>query len=158
MPLQKPHRSKQDYGTPPELLDSLKKYLGIDQFDYDLAASNENHVAPKWYTESDDALKQSWHEDIHEGWGFCNPPYANITPWVKKAYEESREGASIVMLLPASVGSNWWSEWVHEKALVLFVSPRITFVGASDPYPKDCAILVYKRWYSPDYKTWNWRD
>jgi len=159
MPKQKPHRSKQDYQTPPELLSSLRKHLKIDEFYYDLAALDENTVASKWYTEADDALKQDWpkNTDEEERWCFCNPPYSNITPWVKKAWEESLRGASIAMLLPASVGSNWWADYVHDKCKVMFIRPRITFVGATDPYPKDCVILLYGSIYK-EYILWNWKD
>ncbi len=40
-PKQKPGRSKQDYGTPPEFLDAVKARFRIEAFDCDLAASHD---------------------------------------------------------------------------------------------------------------------
>jgi phage N-6-adenine-methyltransferase len=153
MPEQKPHRSKQDYCTPPEFLDALKWKLGIDYFMLDLAATAENTVAFLFYDETRDSLKQDWKSD---GWGFCNPPYANIRPWVQKAWFESQLGAKVAMLVPASTGSNWWRDWVDGKACVLFMNGRLSFDGIA-PYPKDTAILLYDRTYVGGYGVWNWR-
>ena len=157
MPKQKPHRSKQDYQTPPELIHAIKMELGIKNFSIDLAASGENFIVPYYYCEEDNSLVQNWNVG---GWGFCNPPYADIKPWVQKAYEEFQKGASIVMLLPASVGANWWRDWVHLKCLVMFLNGRIQFVGATGLYPKDCAVLVYSPLLEgkTGYKVWSWRE
>ena len=149
-PRQKPGKSKQDYQTPVELLRAVKTRLRIDRFDYDLAASPENAVCRQYYTEKDNALIQPW--GLGEGWDWCNPPFAKLAPWVMKAYET---GSKICMLVPASVGSNWWDKWVHNKAYVLFLNPRLTFVGCNSPYPKDCAILLYGLG-KVGYDVWKW--
>ncbi len=160
MPFQRPGRGKQDYSTPPEFLTAVKRLLGIEHFVWDLAASTENTVVPGLYChEHDDSLKHTWHGLA--GWSWLNPPYANIAPWVEKAYRESWGSAKIAMLVPASVGANWWLNWVHYKAMVLFLNGRLTFVGQTQPYPKDCALLLYgaerqQGWDS--YCVWKWRD
>src|SRR3990167_7503199 len=104
-PRQKPGRSKQDYRTPPEFLTAVKRRLGIDAFDIDLAASAENTVAPLYFDEQMDAFAQeSWK--IGNGWNWLNPPYADIEPWVRRAYSEAIEAigeAQTVVLVPASV-------------------------------------------------------
>lgn len=158
-PPQKPGRSKQDYGTPPEFLSAVKRRLGIKRFDCDLAASAENAVVRNcYYTKSDDALRlRSWL--VAGGWNWLNPPYSNIAPWVKRAcLERDTRGVQTAVLIPAAVGSNWWRDWVHEKARVRFLNPRLTFVGCKDPYPKDCALLLYDDADSSDfYDVWTWR-
>lgn len=164
MPAQKPGRSRQDYATPPELLTALKRRLGIEDFTIDLAATEVNAVAPVWVSGADDALQEwNWH---NPGWSWLNPPFAHIAPWVEKAWASSIptyglglpiSAASIAMLVPASVGSNWWATWVDGKAHILFLRPRLTFVGARDPYPKDCAILLYTPQQTAGYECWNWK-
>ena len=155
MPLQKPGKSKQDYGTPLEFVRALEKRLGIVGFSIDLAATQDNSIAPQFYSEEFDALKEPWFRGT--GWAFCNPPYGGIESWVKKAHHEAiNYGAQIAMLLPASVGSNWWAEWVHNTAHVLFVRPRLTFVGAEDPYPKDLVVLLYGPIFG-GYDVWRWK-
>jgi hypothetical protein len=47
------------------------------------------------------------------------------------------------MLVPASVGSNWYAEHVHGKALELYLHPRIIFVGETIGYPKDLSLFVF---------------
>jgi phage N-6-adenine-methyltransferase len=154
MPAQKPHRSKQDYQTPPEFLAAVKQWLGVEEFALDLAASEYNAVCPRWFDERQNALVQPW---ASEGWAWLNPPFAHLEPWVRRAYEQSRCGASLVMLVPAGVGSNWWRDWVHRRARVLFLNGRLTFVGESTCYPKDCCLLIYTPTEVPKYDVWTWR-
>jgi len=157
VPVQKPGRSKQDYGTPPEFIAAVKTYLGIEDFDIDLAASPENAITSRYYTERDNALVQPWK--VGSGWNWLNPPYGRIEPWVKRAYEQMYDcGASTLVLVPAGVGSNWWRDWVDRKAFVLLLNGRLTFKGETAPYPKDCALLVYDKCAQPIYRVWSWRS
>lgn len=166
MPVQKPGRSKQDYRTPPVLLAAVRHYLDIPDFWIDLAATTKNRVTRRYYGRQQDSLAPSvtWlGPDLK--WAWLNPPFAAIAPWVHKAHEESLRGARIAILVPAAVGANWWRDWVHEKAHVLLLNGRVTFVGAAQGYPKDCAILLYgdrgpearsgvQEWY----RVWRWSN
>lgn len=154
-PIQKPGRSKQDYGTPADFVAAVKRRFGVAEFDIDLAASVENAIAPMFYTIEQDALKQPW-KTKNRGIAWLNPPFAHIAPWAEKAYHESRKGARVVVLVPAGVGSNWWRDWVHSKAFVLLLNGRLTFVGCEDPYPKYCVLLVYGPDVAPGYEVWAW--
>lgn len=154
MPRQRPGRSRQDYGTPPELIRTVKDRLKIDDFWVDLAASADNKVCDYYYDEAQDSLAQSW---LFEGsWGWCNPPFGHIEPWVYKAAMESSLGASVVMLVPSSVGSNWWRDWVAPWAYITHLNGRVTFVGETDPYIKDCSLLLYTPWRMVGSETWSW--
>jgi phage N-6-adenine-methyltransferase len=157
MPQQKPGKSKQDYSTPIELLRAAKYLIG-GEFVWDLAATMQNKVVdgPWFYGEEDDALTKTWNL---KGWCWCNPPFENIKPWVHKAFLESTNwGAHVCMLVPASVGANWWRDWVHEKAQVILLNGRITFVGMETPYPKDCALLLYRPTLRGGYSMFNWQE
>lgn len=151
-------RSKQDYATPPEFIVAVKKLLWIEEFAIDLAADPSNTKAAQFYSEQDSAFDHSW-EDI-EGWAWCNPPYDHIEPWVMKAY---LSGSQIAMLLPASVGSNWWKQWVHNKAIVLLLNGRLAFMPDKPKwlYPKDCVLLLYGCNIDPFtdklYEIWSWK-
>lgn len=157
VPKQKPGLSRQDYRTPKEFLTALKDYLGIRDFTIDLAADAENRVTERFYSLDDNSLLQTWV--IPGGYAFCNPPFSAIGPWVRKAAEESRKGAKIAMLIPASVGSNWWRDHVHNQASVLFLNGRISFDGIG-PFPKDCCILLYPALDQqiPNYNIWSWKS
>jgi hypothetical protein len=56
----------------------------------------------------------------------------------------------------AGVGSNWWRDHVHDKARVLLLNGRITFVGETHGYPKDCCLLLYGPSVEPGYEVWSW--
>lgn len=155
-PAQKPGRSKQDVQTPADFIAAVKRRFGISEFDIDLAASPENAQAAMFYTKEINALKQPWRTKA-SGWGWLNPEFSNIAPWVEKSFTESRKAARVLMLVPAGVGANWWRDWVHGKAFVLLLNGRLTFVGHTQPYPKDCALLVYGPDVSAAYEVWTWR-
>ena len=155
VPVQKPGRSKQNYQTPPAFLGAVRQWLGVEDFTIDLAADKGNAVVPNHYTKAQDALQQDWRSS---GWAWLNPPFGHLEPWVRKAWEESQRGAALVMLVPAGVGANWWRDWVHGKAQVLLLNGRLTFVGESTCYPKDCCLLVYGPTVVPQYCVWSWQN
>lgn len=153
-PHQKPGKSRQDYETPPELLEAVVSLFG--ELHVDLAARADNAKAPVFVTPEEDSLSISW-ERFYGQRCWLNPPFADITPWAKKcALESVTRRLEIFMLTPASIGSNWFAEHVHGRALVLALRPRLTFVGAKDPYPKDCMLSCFgaRRW--PSFDVWRW--
>ena len=156
MPIQKPGRSKQDYQTPPEFVQTVRLRLGIEAFTVDLAADNFNTQACFWYSEEDNSLVQDWSQWVGQ-WCWLNPPFAHIEPWVEKAAKEAKLGAQVVVLVPASVGANWWRDWVEPYAYQVFLNGRLTFVGETTPYPKDCALLIYTPWGFRGHEVWDWR-
>jgi hypothetical protein len=166
MPEQKPGRGVQEVGTPRAFLDAVEARFGA--LTWDLAANASNHVTPGWFGPGSvwpDALATPWW-DI-DGLLWLNPEYSNIAQWAEKCAKESRriedapEGslrnrrARIAFLVPASVGSNWFARHVDGKALVLFLSPRLTFVGHTQSYPKDLILAVYGE--TPGYECWRWK-
>jgi phage N-6-adenine-methyltransferase len=158
IPKQKPGKSKQDYGTPKNFIGAVEKYFGPITFD--LAADANNCIVPKHFSVNDDSLKQDWFDKGPVIW--LNPPFEDIASWVKKAYEESLklpEGHVILMLVPASIGANWFYDHVHRKACVFALKGRLTFNGQTAPFPKDCMLLMY---YNPDmnyrgFDVWDWK-
>jgi len=155
MPAQKPHRSKQDYGTPWELIKAVESRWG--SLGVDLAATNENAKAPRHYNIEQDSLKQPWHLlTAFRLW--LNPPFEDIGAWARKCKEESKLGARIIMLTPASVGSEWFAAHCFGVAHVIGLRPRIIFEGCKDPYPKDCMLTL---WGFPDvapgFDIWRWK-
>lgn len=151
--------SKQDYATPPEFIYAVKARFGPIIFD--LAASIENAVhKERFYNEQCDSLKQDWHQIhmdhfTHSGWLWLNPPFADIGTWAKKCAEESQYGARILFLVPASTGSGWYWNHVKPHAHVLHLRQRITFLGATDAYPKDMILAVYAYGLTGE-SPWSW--
>ncbi len=157
MPEQKPGKSRQDYGTPPEMIRAVQRRFG--QLDVDLAAGEENRKAPRYVTKETDSLSLDWEIDFPTENCWLNPPFADIAPWAKKCAAYAKHGGPgrIFLLVPASVGSNWYAEHVHRKAYVIALQGRITFEGETSPYPKDCILAVYgSRIYGNE--VWKWGD
>jgi phage N-6-adenine-methyltransferase len=153
MPAQKPGKSRQDYETPWEFIHAVETMLS-EKFEVDLAATANNTKATRYVGYN--SLNQDW--DTYQGLLWLNPPFANIEPWAKKCAESVK--ARICFLVPASIGSNWFTNYVHNKAMVLALSPRISFDGKG-PYPKDCILAVYRNLYlSPitGFRLWRWKD
>ena len=155
LPEQKPGRSKQDYETPRVFLDAVERRFGPLQVD--LAARADNAKAPLFVTPEEDSLAVDWVERFGDKHCWLNPPYANIAPWAAKCKDFARRSATgrISFLTPASIGSNWFADFVHHKGYVLNLQGRITFVGESAPYPKDCILTVFgSQMYGNE--VWKW--
>jgi phage N-6-adenine-methyltransferase len=154
-PVQKPRtESRQDYGTPIEFIDAVEKRFGV--LTYDLACTRENAKAPAgFYWPDEDALTQAWWSFTGNLW--LNPPFANIDPWAEKLASECRDRDGFTFFLtPASIGTEWFSKHVAGNAMVLGLSPRLTFEGCDDPYPKDLMLSVFG-FGLRGFDTWRWR-
>lgn len=153
MPVQKPGKSKQDYGTPWELIDAIEMRFG-EKFTMDLAASEDNAKAPLWIDEAHDSLSCDWSK--LGGLLWLNPPYEKIAPWAEKCYQDMILGARVMLLTPASVGSNWYQKYVHGKAYVMALNPRLTFEGETTCYPKDLCLSYFYAGMA-GFEVWRWR-
>jgi hypothetical protein len=161
MPRQRPGASKQDYETPDEFVRAVERLVGIagQGFAVDLAATEANSKGQTCITPEADSLVVNWLRlpSASEGrWCWLNPPFAHLEPWVAKCAYARRNGLRIACLLPAGVGTNWFAAHVAGQAMVLFVRPRLTFVGHDDPYPKDLILCLYD---GPrvGYAPWVWK-
>ena len=160
MPAQKPGKSEQTVETPSDFITAVEARFG--KIDFDLAAVYSNAKASRFFGPTADSLKQDWTKLKGNLW--LNPPFGDIAPGAQKC-AESTAGLSalktasrcILLLVPASVGSNWWAEHVDQKALVLFTSPRLKFVNHKTSYPKDLALVVYSA-MRPGYECWRWNS
>lgn len=62
---------------------------------------------------------------------------------LQKFNKSVESGTKILMLVPASVGSNWYRDFVFRKAQTVFINGRIKFLGQMQPYPKDLMLCVF---------------
>ena len=157
MPRQRPGRSRQDYPTPSNFLDAVKRKFSVEKWSIDLAADDNNKVVPQYYGKGsclgEDSLVENWASWKGDLW--LNPPFGNIELWVRKAYESTQCGSNrIFVLVPASMGSNWFANWVFDKARVILMRPRLSFDGVNS-YPKDLMLLIYGQGWA-DISLWDW--
>lgn len=170
MPGQNRHVSEQSVGTPPEFVAAAARKLHIAGFSFDLAADEQNTKVSwrgnqkTWFDVQDNALVQDWRTAAlrhcpflaQQPWNWLNPPFANIAPWAEKCLAESERGVCTAMLVPASTGTNWWNDFVWGYAYVLALRSRIQFIGHTDAYPKDLALILYTPTGYNGMDTWDW--
>jgi phage N-6-adenine-methyltransferase len=129
------------WATPQYLFDWLDEEF---KFDLDAAANEHNYKCDKFFTPNEDypegAFAFNWNEFGKSIW--LNPPYSNPYPWVKKAYEESLRGCTVVCLLPADISTKWFHDWVIGKAEIRFIQGRISFDGEKKGAPKFGSMIA----------------
>jgi phage N-6-adenine-methyltransferase len=166
-PKQKPGRSKQDYETPADLIAAIKQRFAIENFAFDFAADSRNTKAKKYWSVLDDSLSKSpevWAQQCREGWGWLNPPFANIKQWAWRCRAAMNHGADILLLVPASVGSGWYRDYIDGEpgVKVSFLNGRPHFDKQHPTwgYPKDCMLVCFiGSFREAEFVTecWNWR-
>lgn len=127
-----------EWETPRDFFNKLDAEF---HFDLDVCATAENAKCKEYFTEEQNGLSQEWR-----GTCYMNPPYGKvISLWMKKAYESSLEGATVVCLVPARTDTRWWHTYVipHAKE-VRFIQGRIKFVGAKNTAPFLSAVVIYE--------------
>ena len=130
--------SKTDlWSTPQAFFDRLNF---IYQFTLDPCANKENAKCSNYFTTEDDGLSQSWGG--HRV--FMNPPYGReIKNWMKKAYEESLNGALVVCLVPSRTDTAWWHDYAMEGRIE-FLRGRLKFGDAANSAPFPSAVVVFE--------------
>lgn len=128
--------SKTDMWATPQ--DFFDKYNNIYQFETDVCASRENAKCAKYYTKEQNGLAQEW-----TGKCWMNPPYGReIKDWIKKAYESSINGATVVCLVPARTDTSWWHDYCI-KGQIEFIRGRLKFGGSQNSAPFPSAVVVF---------------
>ena len=129
--------SKTDmWATPQDTFDALAAEFG--PFDLDVCATPENAKCARYYTREDNGLAQPW-----EGSCWMNPPYGReIKAWMRKAYEASQNGATVVCLVPARTDTAWWHDYAM-KGQIRFLRGRLKFGGAANSAPFPSAVVVF---------------
>lgn len=131
---------KDDWETPELFFEKINK---IYNFTLDPCASHENKKCLKYYTKDDNGLSKSWAGEVV----FMNPPYSkgNQEFFIRKAYEESVKGATVVCLIPARTDTKIWHEIIFPfAAKIEFLKGRLKFVGAKHSAPFPSALIVFK--------------
>ena len=151
-------KSVQTQVTPMYFIERLGRRFGVD-FTLDLAATDENHRCPDWFTEAQNALTQDWAARLVtlDMCAWLNPPFRGVGPWMKKCGEESAKGCKIISLTLASLGTGWYRDHVEGKALSLVLRDRIIFEGEKDPFPKELMISLWGFGMS-GLGFWSWKE
>lgn len=125
-------------------------------FTVDVAASPANAKCDRFYTREDDGLEQDWSGETV----WCNPPFSDIAPWLRKAWASVETAERIVMLLPANrTEQPWWQAMVEPfrdrassslrveflPGRMAFLRPGQTAVHAGERPIFGVCLLVFQR-------------
>ena len=126
-----------EWTTPQKLFDELNLEF---KFTLDPCSTHENAKCARHFTRDDDGLTKDW-----QGTVFVNPPYGReIGKWIKKAYDESQKGATVVCLIPSRTDTAYWHDYVM-KGQIRFIRGRLKFGDGNNPAPFPSAIVVFRR-------------
>ena len=129
--------ASEEWATPQEFYDA---WNAVYQFDLDAAATDANAKAPRYFTKDTDGLTQPWHGAV-----WCNPPYGRgIDKWIQKGYMAARNGATVVMLIPARTDTRWWHDYVARAAEIHFIKGRLKFGGHHWNAPFPSCVVVFR--------------
>lgn len=127
-----------EWPTPQRRYDDLHREF---RFTLDPAATKENAKCAKFFTREDDGLSQDWSGETV----FLNPPFGRVIgQWVKKAYESSVQGSTVVCLLPARTDTRWWHDYVLRSKEIRWIRGRIRFEGGRHVAPFPSVVVVFK--------------
>lgn len=113
---------RQDWATPTQLFYFLNREF---EFDFDACATRHNAKCANYYDPRINSLSTDWASSGKSIW--CNPPYGrSIGEWIRKGYETSLAGSTVVMLLPARTDTVWFHSYCL-KAEIRFLRGRLRF-------------------------------
>lgn len=100
-------------------------------FQLDAAAAPHNALCRKFITAEQNTLQTPWADYLNvPGYVWLNPPYSDITPFVKKAAAESANQIGTVMLVPADTSVGWFKEAIQTASEVRFITAgRLAFIN-----------------------------
>lgn len=103
-------KDSDERATPLELFNPLNEEF---HFDIDVCAFKWNTKLPRYFSPSDNGLKQVWAPLKC----FMNPPYSQIPTWLNKARAESVLGALVVAILPCDSSTRWFHEYIWDESV-----------------------------------------
>ncbi len=106
---------------------------------------SDHFKSPQWIMDAyadffDPCPLNAKFDGLHMPWkafNYCNPPYSEISVWIRKAILESEERRTTIMLLPARTDTKWFHDLLYGKYEIKFIKGRLKFGDAkkSAPFP-----------------------
>lgn len=126
-----------EWATPQDYFDKVNAEFG--PFTLDVCATPQNAKCAEFFTAEQDGLRQEWAP--RRCW--MNPPYGRVIgDWMRKAYEESKRGATVACLVPARTDTRWWHDYAM-KGQIRFIRGRLKFGAGKANAPFPSALIVF---------------
>ena len=132
-------RQSDEWETPQWLFDLLDQEF---HFNFDAAATDDNCKVCFY---SDDSLNGRWTKEDFTRSVWLNPPYSQIAAFMKKTYEESQKGATVVCLIPSRTDTRYWHDYIMKAQEIRFVKGRLKFGGAENGAPFPSCVVIFRK-------------
>ena len=86
-----------------------------------------------------DGLSVDWGKN-----NFVNPPYSNITSWIKKGYEEWQKEKTVVFLIPSRTDTRWWHDYCMKATEIRFIKGRLKFDDQKNSAPFPSCLVIFR--------------
>ena len=139
--LEKSSKTDEHY-TPQKITDFLYKFC--PEFDLDPCSdSNKNIKAKRHYTQEDNGLAKSWNGRV-----FVNPPFSDVSDWVKKALDEYRKQNcdEVIFLSKFDSRVGWFKPLAQNFSPLCVVEGYVSYHGNDG----DAATFSTALWYLGD--------
>jgi hypothetical protein len=77
-----------------------------------------------YFTEDQDGLALPWSGSV-----FCNFPYSQSKPWMKRCAEHGMSGNDVIVLCFARSDTKAWQENVKSSTGINLINRRVSFLG-----------------------------
>lgn len=130
-----------EWYTPRHIFDALGCYFDMD------VASPGGHIT--WWLPATVFITRESLGAIWQGFIWMNPPFGGrngLVPWLAKFFEHG-DG---IALVPDRTSAPWWQDFAPRADLILFVAPKIKFIGADgrpgiSPAQGTCLLAIGKK-------------
>ena len=164
--------NKDEWRTDPILFQLCDREF---HFNLDVAASAENALCFHYFTQKDNALKQSWDILPVQANVWCNPPFSLKKEFLDKGREEHKRGANCCFLVPGDAPeTDWWVSTVYDLVFpsprtllyrpeyhVRMLSPRVNYYTPDGLHKKGNnrpSALIIMGWNQPPgIFSWSWK-
>lgn len=148
--------TNQIVSTPDDFIAAVEERFG--KITWDLAANAQNYKSHNKFryfgpgsSVEENAFLAEWNGLGNLAW--LNPPFADIEPWARKCAESYQKfNQRIALIVPASVCTSYFVDWIDPFAYTFKVTPR--------PFKRevrDCILALYEPSGYTGSQTWHWR-
>ena len=167
-----PVEERDEWRTDPVLFHLLDTMF---LFNLDAAASKENTLCQRYFTQENSALDNRWGTIHYPTRAWCNPPFSVKAKFLEKGWEEwLRHDVKSCFLLPGdAMETGWWRNAVYDlehpigpnlyqaKAHARILHPRVNFYSPDMKQLKGNnrpSALIFYGWNQPHgVFHWDWR-
>ena len=125
-----------EWPTPQNLFDLLDLEFG---FTLDPCCTKESAKCEHFYTTNENGLLQDWGKETV----FMNPPYSEVSHWMRKAFGAAQDGATVACLIPSRTDTRWWHDYAM-KGEIRFIKGRLRFGDATENAPFPSCVVVFR--------------